>query len=249
MMKEVYFKVKRCLQRGRDSYWEEFVIPYRSEMTVVTALREIQKNPVNARGQKTTPVVWECSCLEEVCGACSMIINGRARQACSAFVARLEQPILLEPLSKFPLVRDLKVDRLEMSQNLRRVKSWIPVDGTHDVGPGPHQSVRHQQRVYQLSRCTHCGCCLEACPQVNPHNDFVGAYVISQVRWLNRLPSGALNAEDRVDALMASGGLSECSQAQNCVKVCPKGLPLAESIIEMQKSATLRLFKRSLGIS
>lgn len=49
------------------------------------------------------------NCLEEVCGACSMVINGRARQSCSAIVDQLEQPIRLEPMSTFPVIRDLQV--------------------------------------------------------------------------------------------------------------------------------------------
>ena len=44
-------------------------------------------------GRKVAPVVWECNCLEEVCGACAMVINGRPRPACSALVEELEQPI------------------------------------------------------------------------------------------------------------------------------------------------------------
>lgn len=62
---------------------------------------EIRRNPVNSKGEKTTPVTWDMNCLEEVCGACSMVINGRARQSCSAIVDQLEQPIRLEPMSTF----------------------------------------------------------------------------------------------------------------------------------------------------
>ena len=55
-------------------------------MNIISCLQAIQRNPVNAAGQPTTPVVWESSCLEEVCGACTMVINGKVRQACSALV-------------------------------------------------------------------------------------------------------------------------------------------------------------------
>ena len=55
-------------------------------MNVISALMEIRRNPVNAEGKKTTPVNWEMNCLEEVCGACSMVINGRPRQSCTALV-------------------------------------------------------------------------------------------------------------------------------------------------------------------
>ena len=42
------------------------------------------------------------NCLEEVCGACSMVINGRARQSCSAIVDQLEQPIRLRTNEHIP---------------------------------------------------------------------------------------------------------------------------------------------------
>ena len=45
--------------------------------------------------------VWESACLEEVCGACTMLINGKSRQACSALVDKLgkpDEPVTLEPL-------------------------------------------------------------------------------------------------------------------------------------------------------
>lgn len=87
---------------------------------------EIRRNPVNAKGEKTTPVTWDMNCLEEVSrGACSMVINGRARQSCSAIVDQLEQPIRLEPMSTFPVIRDLQVDRSRMFDNLKRMKAWI----------------------------------------------------------------------------------------------------------------------------
>ena len=57
-------------------YDEEFEIPYRPNMNVISALMEIRRNPVTAKGKKTTPIAWDMNCLEEVCGACSMVING-----------------------------------------------------------------------------------------------------------------------------------------------------------------------------
>ncbi len=68
-----------------------------------------------------------------------MLINGRARMACSALVDKLEQPIRLEPFSKFPVVRDLAVDRSVLFENLKAVKAWIPVDGSYDLGSGPQR--------------------------------------------------------------------------------------------------------------
>src|SRR5690625_7329230 len=70
--KTITFKIKRQENQETQSYWEEFEIPYRENMNVISGLMEIQRNPVNSKGQKTTPVTWDMNCLEEVCGACSM---------------------------------------------------------------------------------------------------------------------------------------------------------------------------------
>lgn len=247
MHKKVYVRIKRRETPNHTFYWEEFEVDYKPSMNVISVLMEIQKRPVNAKGKKTSPVVWECSCLEEVCGACSMIINGRVRQACSALVDNLEQPIVLEPMSKFPVVRDLRVSRQVMFDNLKKIKAWIPLDGTYNLGPGPRISTKAQRIAYELSRCMTCGCCLEACPQVNSKTDFMGAAIISQARLFNMHPSGAQLADERLDALMGEGGIADCGNAQNCVVVCPKEIPLTTSIAEVERQTTQRLFKKLLG--
>ncbi len=243
----IYVKVKRKDGPQSESYWEEFEIPYRPRMNVISVLMEIQKNPVNAKGEVSTPVVWESSCLEEVCGSCSMVINGKARQACSALVDKLEQPIVLEPFSKFPCVRDLRVDRTKMFDALKRVQAWVPIDGTYDLGAGPRMSDQDQTTAYDLARCMTCGCCLEVCPQVSDHSDFIGAAAVSQARLFNMHPTGKLHADKRVDSLMGEGGLADCGNAQNCVKACPKDIPLTTSIGEMGRQLTKRMFTKLLG--
>src|SRR6267142_1367207 len=132
-------RIKR--QDGPDSpaRWEEFHLPYRERSNVISVLMEIQRNPVIASGAKVPPPAWDAACLEEVCGSCTMVINGRVRQACAALIDKLEQPVRLEPMTKFPLVRDLCVDRQKMFDALKRVRAWIPTDGTYDLGPGPRQ--------------------------------------------------------------------------------------------------------------
>ena len=176
-----------------------------------------------------------------------MVINGRVRQACSALVDKLLEEsnlITLEPMSKFPLVRDLFVDRQRLFNDLKRVKAWVPIDGTYDLGPGPAVAQKTQEELYPLSRCISCGCCLEACPQYTPANHFVGAAVISQVRLFNEHPSGAALKEERLDTLMEKGGMAECGKAGNCVQVCPKEIPLLESIAAVQRQGTVHAIKK-----
>src|SRR5436190_5274486 len=134
---KVQFKIKRRASAESEPYWEEFSLPWEPMMNVIAALMQIQRNPVNAAGQKTTPVVYSSNCLEEVCGACTMVINGRVRQSCSALIEKLPQPITVAPMTKYPVVRDLVVDRSRLFEDWKRVHAWIDIDGTHDLGPGP----------------------------------------------------------------------------------------------------------------
>ncbi|KLU58930.1 fumarate reductase iron-sulfur subunit [Peptococcaceae bacterium CEB3] len=233
--KEIRLKIRRQDGPDKPSRWEEFTIEYHPKMNVISCLMEIQKNPVTADGKKTTAVVWECNCLEEVCGACSMNINGQARQACSALIDQLEQPIVLAPLTKFPLIRDLMVDRQIMFDNLKKVHAWIPIDGTYSLGPGPRMAEVKRQWAYELSKCMTCGCCMEACPQVNSRSKFIGPAAISQVRLFNAHPTGEMNKHERLAALLDDGGITDCGNAQNCVRACPKNIPLTTSIADLNR--------------
>ena len=175
-------------------------IPYRPNLNIISCLMEIQKNPVTREGKPTTPPVWSMNCLEQVCGICTMVINGRVRQSCSALIDNLEQPIKLEPMSKFPNVRDLVVDRSQMFDHLKRVHAWIELDGTHDLGPGPRMDQEDVQERYAYSRCMTCGCCLEACPQYDGDN-YIGPQAIAQVRLFNMHPTGKMTRDERLEAL------------------------------------------------
>ena len=243
----VVLRIKRQDGPTAPSRWEEFHLSYKPRMNVISALMDIRRNPVTVDGKKTTPIFWDCNCLEEVCGACSMIVNGKVRQACSALVDQLVQPIVLEPMIKFPLVRDLMVDRRRMFEALKHVRAWIPLDGTYNLGSGPRVDPETGAIAYSLSRCMTCGCCLEVCPQVTLISAFMGAAAISQVRLFNMHPIGRMNARERLDALMGEGGLADCANAQNCVHACPKEIPLTESIAAMGREMTRHMLKRLLG--
>ena len=235
--KTVAVRIKRQQNPQEPARWEEFELRWRPAMNVIICLRDIAEKAVTRDGKASTPVSYDANCLEEVCGACAMVVNGKPRQACSALVDQLEQPIRLEPLTKFPLVRDLVVDRSSMFANLKRMKAWVPIDGTYNLGEGPRMSPDAQAKAYPLSRCIACGNCLEVCPQVNQNSDFVGAAIISQVRLFNLHPTGAMHMRERLEAVMGVGGVQDCANAQNCIKVCPKDIPLTESIAEVNRQA------------
>ena len=241
--KRVKLEIKRQDGPDGNSRWDKFDIPWKPGMNVISAMMDIATDPVTVDGQQTTPITYDSNCLEEICGSCAMLINGRARMACSALVDNLEQPIKLEPLSKFPLVRDLSVDRGVLFENLKKVKAWVPIDGTYDLGEGPRVFPQVQEERYPLSNCISCCCCMEVCPQFTEDTGFVGAATIAQVRLFNDDPTGKVLKEERLRALMGDGGIQECAFSQNCVESCPKELPLTRSISDVSRQVIIQAVK------
>lgn len=255
---------------GLPQYWERHQVDYEPDMNVISVLQKIAAQAKTTEGAKVAPVAWDCGCLEEVCGSCTMVINGRVRQSCSALVDRLledhAEEIELRPMTKFPVLRDLMVDRSRLFHNLKRVKAWVPVDGYYDMGPGQRIPRDQQEQNYPLSQCMSCGCCLEACPQFNKielqrqpgesdesyqarkeaayNQGFVGPHAISQAVLFNAHPVGKNIASERMEALTGTGGIQVCGNAQNCVAVCPKEIPLTTSIARAGRAATVYSIKK-----
>ena len=106
------------------SYWERHTLELEPDMNITSVLQRVAANAHTSDGEAVAPVAYDANCLEEVCGSCTMLINGRTRQACSALVEKLlaEQPgeIELRPMSKFPVVRDLVVNRNRLFRASRK---------------------------------------------------------------------------------------------------------------------------------
>jgi len=248
MPSTIKVEIKRQSTPDAPATTEKFEIPYRPGMNITSLLGEIALNPVDVTGKPTTPVTYDSNCLEEICGSCAMLINGKATMACSALVDKLtgpnkDQTITLAPLSKFPVVRDLSVDRSVLFENLKKVKAWVPIDGTYDLGEGPKQFPQLQEELYPLSNCISCTICMEVCPQFNDVTGFVGAATIAQAKLFNRNPIGKVLEAERLRALSGDGGIQECSFAQNCVQACPKQLPLTEAISDMGRDVFIQQVK------
>ena len=221
-------------------YFEEFELEFIEGANIVSALLKLQKNPINKKGEKVTPVSFEIGCLEEVCGACSMLIDSKPRQACTALIKPLlkdKSTITIAPLSKFEVIKDLVVDRSSMFKQLKKVNAWIEDSENKKIDP------KTRDDLYELSKCMSCGVCLEACPNVNDRNDFIGPAAVSQTKLFTKHPLSK-NKEKRMNVMLSKEGVSNCGNSQNCKAACPKEIPLTESIVEMQKEANKYFLKR-----
>lgn len=252
---KIRLKILRQANSGAPKSWDTFEIPFRENLNVISALMEVRKNPKTSDGRDVPPPSWEAACLEEVCGSCTMNVNGMIRQACTALIEDVAEvrgdayELTLEPMKKFPLIRDLVVDRGSMFDNLKRVKGWVPIDGSYDLGMAPAQDDGPRALRYALSRCMTCGCCMEACPQVSEKSPFIGPAAMAQALLFNMHPIGSTLKADRLELLTGEDGISGCGNAQNCVKVCPKGVPLTRAIAQLNRDTTAYRLRKWFGLS
>ena len=215
---------------------EERVVDLDPKTSVLAALKLAEEN---AEGNES-PIAHDGECFEGVCGACTMLVQGRVRLACTtslASVADKRGAVRLAPLNKFPLIRDLVVDRSRISDGPRRLHLFEPSTASSSAG-GASQSADQAALLARLDGCIQCGACLEACPQYGDHSEFVGAHALHQLSVQNRKVGSEPGMATRLEAAMAPGGIQSCGQAQNCVEVCPVELPLADSLQSVARQTT-----------
>lgn len=233
-MEKIHLKIRRQDSPEGLSYWEEFYVPYEEGMSVIEALRLVGRSPETQEGLPTSPVVWDHNCMQAVCGSCSMIINGKVRLACSTFVEDLDQPIVLEPMSKFPVFRDLRVDRSAIFEHLKEIKPWVEIDSLFDQDITAYQSSELNAAIRVFSECVMCGSCVESCPEVNERSHFAGAFLVMQAYVANLKDSKNSSLSHRMNFIKGPSGIDGCDNTQNCEKVCPKDIPLNKAISHMQ---------------
>lgn len=247
MNESVLIKVRRRDDPEDIPYWEEFEIAVEPGMTVLDALEAIRRNSRTTDGNATAPVAFDACCGEGTCGACAMLINGRIALACRSFLDELSEPIALEALTKFPAIRDLRVDRSRLAQALISAQAWVAIDGLHARGEAFRWDPAEAIRAQVLSNCILCGACAEACPQVNERSPFSGAFLFAHVEPLQGHPIGRYGADGRLEALSQRGGIADCMGAQACEAFCPQRIPLTESIARISgqtvRAAMRRLFR------
>ena len=224
-------RIKRQRSAQDTPYWQTFLCENEGNASVADVLRELNaRTPLcDADGAPAQPIGWECSCLVRKCGACAMRINGIPRLACSVFLRDIKNAtIVLEPLSKFPLVCDLMVDRRVLFDRLKEMQVWL--EGDAEKRPRTHAA------RYQSARCLQCGCCLEICPNFCGEQSFGGAAAAVQAfRVLDQETDAA--HKQRVSEQYRSVYYEGCGKSLACQDICPAGIPVEELMVRSNAAA------------
>lgn len=227
------------IMRQKDSTSEPYkqtiemdVLP---DDTVATLL-----NKINARdelkdinGDPVGTIHWQCSCLQKKCGACAMRINGTPALACDTKLSACKHGKLsLEPLKKFPTVRDLIVDRSLMMENLRSIHNWLEQTA--------HHTGKAADLCYDASRCLQCGCCLEVCPNFMSDGDFYGAAAfVPASRILSQLEK---SHPQELSAFYKTNIYGGCGKSLSCHHICPAGIDVEQKLSNANAVAVWKRF-------
>ena len=229
-------RIKRQNSFEAEAFYQTILRDCDAETNIATLLREINAEEVlDIDGIPVGEIAWECSCLQKKCGACAMRINGMPRLACDTKIGDLKsKTVTLEPLKKFPVVRDLIVDRSVLRENLIALHNWLESEAT--------KSRKTVDLAYDASRCIQCGCCLEVCPNFTAGESFFGAAAfVPASRILSQLPNGKKN-----DLVQEYGKhiYNGCGKSLSCHDICPVGIDVEHKLSNSNAVAVWKRFLR-----
>ncbi len=210
-----------------EPYWETFEYDGPRDNSVAGVLDYLNYHDdiITVEGRRTTRIGWECSCLQGVCGACAMVINGTPALACETFVRDLKGDCVeVRPLRKFPVIHDLIVDRSSIHENLKRTNLYI--------GAYSQSAPEEHAHQYTVAKCLKCGLCLEVCPNYGNGKTFYGAAFANDCYLVAARSREKRGEVRKIYEEHFAGG---CSKSLSCMEVCPVGIETIASMAKLNK--------------
>lgn len=221
-------KIKRQESRRSAPFWETFFFRSEGRITVAAILERLNDRDQleDVQGRRCRKIQWECGCMQKVCGGCAMVINGHPALACSTFINTDDTEVLkLEPLTKFPVVSDLVVDRSVIWERQKEAMMYL--------GKRKRPELKEQEHQYSAAKCLKCGLCLEVCPNyLGDKDDFYGAEFVNNAYLLH---SSTLNRRRQIEKEYEEHFEKRCSKSLACRDICPMHLQTLSSISYMNR--------------
>src|SRR5882724_9752729 len=230
---------------AQSGKFEDYITPVSEGMVVLDAVHRVQATQANDMA-----VRWNCKAGK--CGSCSAEINGKPALMCMTQMVDLplDQPIVLEPMRSFPLIKDLVTD---VSWNYRVKKRIAPFkprppdapDGTWRMGQAD------VDRVQEFRKCIESFLCQDVCHVLRDHHkheEFIGPRFLVYTAALEMHP---LDTENRVPELKQAHGIGYCNITKCCTTVCPENItitdnaiiPLKERVVDEYYDPIMRVFR------
>jgi succinate dehydrogenase / fumarate reductase iron-sulfur subunit len=214
-------------------------------MVVLDVVHRIQAEQAN-----DLAVRWNCKAGK--CGSCSAEINGKPRLMCMTRMDELslDQPVTLQPMHAFPMIKDLVTDVSWNYRVKKKIKKFKPRKPDHPDGTW-RMSQADVDRVQEFRKCIECFLCQDVCHVLREHDkhaEFIGPRFFVYTAALEMHP---LDTEDRLEDLKKSQGIGYCNITKCCTKVCPESItitdnaiiPLKERVVDRFYDPLKRLFR------
>lgn len=230
---KVQLKIQRYNpEKDSEPYFADYTVEVEPTDRVLDALLEV-------KGKLDGSLSLRKSCAHGVCGSDGMRINGRNMLACKVLVRNVKQPIVVEPLKGFKIVKDLVVDMTQFFEKYRAVKPYLI---NEDAAPEKErvQSTKERERYDDTTKCILCACCTTACPSFWSDPNYVGpASIVQAHRFI--FDSRDQGGEERLNLLGDREGVWRCRTIFNCVDACPREIDVTRAIGEVKRKL---LFKK-----
>jgi succinate dehydrogenase / fumarate reductase iron-sulfur subunit len=211
--------------RSASNDFRDYTVDVVPGMVVLDAVHRIQ-----ATQAQDLAVRWNCKAGK--CGSCSAEINGNPRLMCMTRLSTLpmDEPVTVEPMRAFPLIKDLVTD---VSWNYRVKQSIKPFKPrTPDAPDGTWRMFQKDvDRVQEFRKCIECFLCQDVCHILRDHklhDSFIGPRFLTYAAALEMHP---LDVQDRVPELKEKHGVGYCNITRCCTKVCPEQITITENAI------------------
>ncbi len=246
-MNTLTFQVFRGDSKGGKM--EEHRTDVAEGMVVLDALHQIQ-----AGACPDLALRWNCKAGK--CGSCAAEINGKPRLMCMTRLNELpaDQPITVEPMKTFPLLKDLVTDvswNYRVKQKIKKLKPR-PADAPDLTWRTDQKDV---DRAQEFRKCIECFLCQDVCHILRDHKlheKFIGPRFLVYTAALEMNP---IDTENRLEDLKTDHGIGYCNITKCCTTVCPEGIhitdnaiiPLKERVVDQFYDPVLKLFRVLTG--
>ncbi len=219
------FRIWRSEPGGASGGFKDYTTEISDGMVVLDAVHKIQ-------AEQAPDLACRWNCKAGKCGSCSAEINGKPRLMCMSRLnsINLDEPVTVEPLRTFPLVKDLVTDvswNFRVKKGIKKFKPRKP-----DAPDGTWRMFQKDiDRVQEFRKCIECFLCQDVCHVLRDHDkheEFIGPRFFVYVAALEMHP---LDVEDRLADLKDKDNIGYCNITKCCTKVCPEHITITDNAI------------------
>ena len=239
LIEPLRFEVLRYDASNEDGpRFEVYEVLPDSNMSVLGGLLQIQE-------EQDPSLAFRYACRGAVCGSCAMSINGQLNLACRVQLKNLRTDrVIVEPLPKHEIIKDLVVDMDPFWEKYERVRPWLHAEISETKES--RVSERQREKIDQYVNCILCGLCYAACPVVSSNEDFTGPAALAKLeRFL--ADSRAHRSGETLRQQAGNDGAFGCHTVTRCIEVCPKEVRPTDGITALRRRAFSQTLKRFVG--